>query len=101
MAQSQHPLERRAQMLAGKIQGRVADLGQAMQAANGRIPFHTKLSQGTALEWWAQHRYDDLGQQVLQNLDPLDVLHLDRALGEYGAQQEALGLPQESGGFGG
>ena len=70
MAKQDHILERRANVLAQKMQARIGDMALALQAADGRIPFQTKLSKGDALDWWSQHRYDTLGQQALAGMPP-------------------------------
>lgn len=91
----QHIFERRAKLLSQRITQRKQDLTKAMQAANGRIPFRTKLSQSDALQWWVKHRHDALGQQALAGLDPLSVAKLDNALNQY-AQNNPAGLPDVS-----
>lgn len=65
-------------------------------ASQGRIPFHTQLPQAQALEWWAQHRYDGMGAQVLANLNPTAIANLDTALTQHAQNKEAIGLPQET-----
>lgn len=94
MSQPLHPLERRAQMLTGKLTQRMSDIGQSLQAANGRVPFKSKLSQNAALDWWSKHRYDALGQRALATLDPQSVFNLDAALNRYTANQQEQGVPQ-------
>lgn len=94
-AKSQHVLERRANALAQHMKVRITDVATALQAADGRIPFHTKLSKGDALDWWAKHRYDSLGQKALQGLPPQAVFSLDAALNQRVAQQQETGLPVE------
>ena len=96
MSSTQHVLERRSTLLAQRLRQRIDDTVLALQAAGGRIPFKTKLSRGDALEWWAKHRYDALGQQALQSLSPLDVAQLDNALSKNVAAQTG-GLPIISG----
>ena len=96
MTTSQHPLERRATLLAGKLTQRIGDIGQSLQAAQGRIPFSTKLPQADALKWWSQHRYDSYGQQALKNLQPQDVMSLDLALTRYAQGVDENGVPQMS-----
>lgn len=91
-----HALERRAAMAAGALKTRVSTMSQSLMAAQGRIPFHTKLSQANALDWWSQHRYDQLGQQALAGLDPIAVARLDTALTQHAQDKEALGLPVET-----
>lgn len=89
----QHPLERRATLLSGKLKDRVSAMTASLSAAQGRIPFHTKLPEAQALDWWSKHRYDDIGKQALATLDPISVARLDSALTQHAQQQEALGMP--------
>src|SRR5258708_389407 len=90
----QHPLERRSALLAGKLKDRVSSMTQSLTAAQGRIPFRTKLPEAQALDWWSKHRYDDIGEKALELLDPMSIARLDSALTQYAQQQEALGMPQ-------
>lgn len=89
---NQHILERRAGLLADKLKKNMNDLTESLQAAGGRIPFKTKLSKGSALDWWAQHRYDQLGQRALSSLDPASIMSLDAELAKYNQSQDQ-GLP--------
>lgn len=91
----QHVLERRAAALAQGMKARISDMTLALQAADGRIPFHTKLSKGDALDWWMKHRYDNLGQQALAGMPPQAIFSLDAALNQRVAQQQEQGLPVE------
>lgn len=91
----QHILERRANLIAQKLEQRVQDMTIALQAADGRLPFHTKLSRGDALDWWMKHRYDSLGQQVIQKLPPMAVFNLDAELAKRVEQKQSQGIPIE------
>lgn len=92
----QHPLERRSALLAGKLKERVSTMTASLTAAQGRIPFHTKLPEAQALDWWSKHRYDDIGRQAIASLDPIAIARLDSALTQHAQQKEAMGLPIET-----
>ena len=69
-------------MLSARIKARKTLIQNAITPKGSRPPFTQQLSQANALEWWMKHRYDDLGQQVLSNMQPADVMELDRALSQ-------------------
>lgn len=92
-----HTLERRSALLAQKLTGRMSDLTQSLRAAEGRIPFHTKMTRSTALDWWGKHRYDELGQQALAGLSQAAIINLDTNLAQYAHQRSITDLPVESG----
>jgi len=77
-----HLFERRADRLAGRLMARRDLLANALVPAGSRPPFTKQLSKPQALAWWGQHRFDDLGRQVLANMGPEDVLELDQALSQ-------------------
>lgn len=92
-ASQQHIMERRSHLLAQRLKQRISDTALALQAGSGRIPYRTSLSKGDALDWWAEHRYDDLGKQALQGYSPLDVAKLDSALNQRVQEMQNQGLP--------
>lgn len=89
---NQHILERRAGMLADRLTKSITDLSTSLQAANGRVPFKTKLSTGTALDWWSKNINTPLGQRALSSLDPLSVMKLHTALSQFQNKNE-FGMP--------
>lgn len=95
-SKNQHTLERRSALLAEKMRGRINDLKQSLTAPQGRILYRTKMSQSDALNWWAQHRYDQYGQKALAGLDPQSIFQLDAALAQHVNSQEEQGMPQEN-----
>ena len=81
-----HPLERRAAALADAFSKRV-DIMAGLMKPPGQPPiFHQRLPDQQALEFWQRHRYDDLGQSVLQTWAPDQVLDLDRRLMQAGGE---------------
>lgn len=84
MALKEHRLERRARLLAMKMQERVSDLQNVVGVA-----FRREVPRGKALAWWRKHRFDELGAQVLARMQPQDILDLDLALAQaIEAEQE-------------
>jgi hypothetical protein len=78
----QHILEHRAHLLADALLARKKLLVE-MLAPKGKRPLFTEqLSKPEALRWWQKHRYDALGKQVLDRMQPGDVMELDQALSQ-------------------
>lgn len=71
-----HRLEKRSSMLASRMR-QVGD-GLASQL-DGR-PFTSAMTRSAALDWWAQHRSDQYGAEVLRKMDPVRIAELDQAL---------------------
>lgn len=71
-----HRLEKRASMLASRMR-QVHD-GLTSQL-DGR-PFTSAMTKTAALDWWAQHRHDQYGAEVLRQMDPVKIAALDQAL---------------------
>jgi hypothetical protein len=90
MPDTQHPLERRAALLAGKLKGTQETIA-AYLSPEGRQLFHQRLSKPEAIRWWRQHRHDPLGQEVLKSWQMSDVLELDLVLAQD-ERKEAFGL---------
>jgi hypothetical protein len=89
-----HPMETRATKLAGAMKARIGVLAQSMTAGQGRVPFHTLLSENKAIaDFWVQHRYDALGAKVLATMKPMAIADLDTALTKYAQSQQQLGMP--------
>ena len=82
-----HPLDEIKDMLVEKIQEQRQILRDALMPEGTRPPFSTQLSTDKALAWWSKHRYDDIGQAVIQRMKPEAILELDVALGEHNAQE--------------
>jgi hypothetical protein len=80
MADLEHPLERRAKLLAGKLSARKEMITTALAPKGKRPPFTEQLSKPDALAWWQKHRYDNLGQKVLRQMRANDIFELDAAL---------------------
>ena len=83
MAEAEHMIERRADLLAQKMQRRVQVLSQFLKPDGQRPPFTKQLNNEDAMRFWMQHRYDEIGAQVLQNLQPHDIAELDAALAQH------------------
>jgi hypothetical protein len=90
VAEPNHVLERRASLLAQKMQRRVQVLKEFMAPEGARPPFTQQLQRPQALRWWQEHRYDHLGAQVLQAMRPQDIAELDLALIEMNEQGQAM-----------
>ncbi len=84
-----YPIEKMSNLLADRITERIDMLSKALAPAEGRPPFTQQLSKAKAINWWRAHRYDDLGKQVMANMEPIAVLELDQALAQA---NEAEGL---------
>lgn len=80
MPEPEHIVERRATMLAQKMERRVDILRQFLTPAGARPPFTQMLQEENALKFWMAHRYDDLGARALQHLQPHEIAELDTAL---------------------
>ena len=89
MAESEHVIERRARILAQKMQHRVDVLSGFIAPPGERPPFTKQLQNETALKWWREHRYDPLGNRVLQGMRPADIAELDSALAQVMDAQES------------
>ena len=76
----EHLLERRVTALADAIRNRRQLLANALMPASKRPLFTKQLSKPEALAFWQQHRFDDVGKQVLANMQPEDIMELDLAL---------------------
>lgn len=97
-----HPLERRAHLLAGRLSARKEMLVQAVAPPGTRPLFTEQMSKPQALAWWQKHRFDDLGKKVVGQMKPEDILELDQALSQaneaamfggadYGTVRETFG----------
>lgn len=82
MREPEHTIERRAAMLATKMQQRVDILRDFMRPEGARPPFTQLLQEQRAMQFWAAHRYDELGARVLQNMTPQHIAELDAALAQ-------------------
>ncbi len=80
MADIDNVLERRANLLAGKLTQRRDLIRQTLAPPGQRPPFTTQLNHREALAFWRQHWSDDLGQQVKAGMAPQDLLELQLAL---------------------
>lgn len=80
----QHRLERRARLLASRIDAAGRGLGSIL----GGRPFTDAKTRSAALDWWSQHRTDQYGAEVLRQMDPVQIADLDAALYAHVNQQE-------------
>ena len=74
---AQHPLERRASMLATRIKVLRDALRDAVAAPGERPPFTEHHSAAEAFAWWRLHRHDEYGQRVVERMRPEQVARLD------------------------
>lgn len=86
-------LERRAERLAAALHRRVITLSQSF---GPRPPFTEQFPKREALAWWRVHRFDELGQRVLQHFTPLQVLELDLDLARQQEAEQAVMNPEFS-----
>ena len=73
-------LERRAELLTGRLKARVELVRQAVAPKGQRPPFTTQMSKPEALAWWQAHFHDDLGAKVKANMTPEAQMELTVAL---------------------
>ncbi len=88
MPDNSHVLERRLQMLAGRISKERGLLSAAFKASGNRPLFSTKVPEREAIEFWLEHRDDDIGDKVLKTMAPEDILELDTRLAQFKGMQE-------------
>lgn len=69
-------------MLGDAIKKRVHTLATSMTPEGGRPPFTRRMTVAEALRWWLQHRYDQLGMPLVQQMQPQDVAALDAWLAQ-------------------
>ncbi len=69
-------------MLSGALTRRVELLKDAIAPSGSRPLFTEQLSRSDALRFWRDHRYDDIGQRVLERMQPEAVMELDQALSQ-------------------
>lgn len=86
MSEQEQMIERRARLLAQKMQARVDVLRNQIAPEGQRPPFTKSLGNDNALKFWMQHRYDPIGAQILQGFRPQDIAELDTALANYSEQ---------------
>jgi hypothetical protein len=76
----EHRLETRAHLLAERLSHEKATIVEALRPEGKRTLFSKQLSKPEALKFWQQHRFDEIGAQVLARMSPSDVMELDAAL---------------------
>lgn len=81
----QHVLDRRAQMMAARIQQQAEMLARSLRPPNS-APFGTQaLPERQAMEWWDANIDNEYGQRELKRYGPLDQMDLRRNLERYRA----------------
>lgn len=75
-----HVMERYAERLAGKLSSHIDMLSDFIAPPGQRLPFTQQLSKRAALDFWKQHRYDEIGKPWLDRMDAQSVMELDNAL---------------------
>jgi hypothetical protein len=73
---AQHPLERRARMLAARIVGTKDALRNALAAEGERAPFTEHKTAAEAFAWWRAHLNDEYGARVLERMPPERIAEL-------------------------
>lgn len=84
-----HALERRARLLATRIQMRMTAMRDAVTPPGERPPFSVVMNRDKAMEFWSQNRFSEIGTMVLQNWKPEQVARLDAELSEWQTQKAA------------
>lgn len=74
---AQHPLERRATMLATAIRRQKDALRDSVAAAGDRPPFTEHHTEREAFAWWRLHRNDEYGARVIERMKPDQIAALD------------------------
>lgn len=82
MADHQHILERRSDLLATALSRRIDAIVESLSPPGQQPAFTTQKSKREALLWWQQHWNDDLGKKVKARLDPESLLQLSIMLGQ-------------------
>lgn len=80
MAQAPHRLEQRSRLLASRLTTLRKDLVASLAAPGERPPFTETMTREAALDWWARHRNDQYGAEVLRRMDPVQIAELDASL---------------------
>lgn len=80
----QHPLEQRAALLGAAVKQRVHALSNGITPKGTRPPFTRRYSTAEALRWWMEHRYDQLGLNLITRMTPIQVARLDAWLAQAG-----------------
>ena len=71
-----HRLEKRARMLAS----RMTQIKDGLTSQLDGRPFTEAKTRTAALDWWARHRNDQYGAEVLRRMDPVQIAELDQSL---------------------
>lgn len=87
-------LERRAELLGGKIKARRELIRQAIAPPNQRPPFTEQMTKPEALSWWMANRDTEYGREVLQTMKPDAIMELDLALAQARQGQPFGGLEE-------
>lgn len=74
-------------MLAHAIEDRVKAIQYGVTPKGANPPFTRKQSASETLQWWIQHRYDELGMSVVATMTPMQVAQLDAWLAQETAQR--------------
>ncbi len=83
-------------MLGDAIKQRVHTLATSMTPEGGRPPFTRRMTAAEALHWWLQHRYDQLGMALVQQMQPQQVAALDAWLAQaMNVQPQPQAMPQK------
>ncbi len=88
----EHPLEKRVKALSEAIKSRRELYANALRPPGSRPAFTQQFSQQQALAWWREHRYDDLGQRVVDRMSPQNIMELDQALSQANDSELTGGL---------
>ena len=72
-------------MLSSAIKNRTKAITYGITPKGSRPPFTRKYSAAEAMQWWMQHRYDQLGMGLVASMTPMQVAQLDAWLAQVSA----------------
>ncbi len=64
-------------MLSGAIKNRTEAIAYGITPKGSVPPFTEKKSDKETLQWWMQHRYDQIGLALVSRMTPAQVAELD------------------------
>lgn len=81
-------LERRSHLIADGLKARISTIAQTLTPKGEAAPYMERQSREKALAWWSKHYTDELGQQVLAQMKPAEILALNTEISRYAAEQQ-------------
>jgi hypothetical protein len=75
------------------LASRVSQIKDGLASQLEGRPFTEAKTRTAALDWWAQHRNDQYGAEILRQMDPVGIAELDAALYQHVNQGETVAQP--------